>query len=298
MLLSVLMPVHNGERFLARAIASTLADLPPDSELVVLNDGSTDRTADILTRNSDHRLRVIQNEDRSGVASALNNLLNSTDSRYIARMDSDDVVLRGRFQRQIVALRQSDIVFTTAVWLDWRERPTGIQFPFTARGELAHMLLLAGNYLVHPTMAARRNCLVSLGGYPDTLAEDYALWLRAAAHGVRLTRLGVAGIGYRRHAGQLSSSAEWANLPSDPVLDDALQALLRKYRPDLVDDASLLRRSLSYGYSVTDPRLISSLTALPWEASGLNPCERLILRGAIARAIHRTPPRGSERRHG
>lgn len=213
--LSVLMPAYNAERTVASAIRSTLQDLPRDAELVVLDDGSTDGTADAAMRAGDSRVRVISRPN-AGVAASLNELLDTTDSEFVARMDADDLVLPGRFRRQLRAVSGragsgaaggADAVFTTVVeWGSGRPRlprPSGIapdDFPL-------HLLLT--NPVAHSTLLARRSAVAAVGGYRLLPTEDYDLWLRMAADGSRLRRLGAPGLAYRVHAGQVTASAEW-----------------------------------------------------------------------------------------
>src|SRR5699024_5894599 len=99
------------------AVRSTLRALPADAELVVGDDGSTDDTLARLDDIQDPRLRVTPGPGR-GVAATLNALLSGVDSEFVARMDADDVVLPGRFARQLRALEDHDAVFTTVA--EWR----------------------------------------------------------------------------------------------------------------------------------------------------------------------------------
>lgn len=253
----------------------------------MLNDASTDGTGDLLESFRDARLRVIHQPKSRGISAALNDLLGATDSRYVARMDADDVVLPGRFHRQLLALRRHDFAFSTAVFINEKGRLTRSQPPLRVSSRLAPALLLTGNYFVHPTMAGRRQVVADLGGYPKTGAEDYALWLRAAASDYRMVRLALPGLAYRRHAGQLTANPRWLGLPSDPVLDEALSRLLSRYLPRVAPLASTLRRSLSGGLRIDDPLLVGALESLPGSITGLHLWERKILRAAIHKAIYR-----------
>src|SRR4051794_10401516 len=98
--LSVIVPAFNAAGTIASAIRSTTRALPRDAEVVVLDDGSADGTADAVRALDDARVRVISRPNR-GVAVTLNDLLDATDSELVARMDADDLVLPGRFVRQL-----------------------------------------------------------------------------------------------------------------------------------------------------------------------------------------------------
>lgn len=205
--LAVLMPVRDAEATVERAVRSTLAALPDDAELAVADDGSTDGTLPLLQRLEDPRLRVLSWPGR-GVARTLNALLAATDSETVARMDADDVVLPGRFRRQLHALGSADVVFTTvAQWhgsgIPRPGRPVGIP----PRAFAFHLLLT--NPVAHSTMAARREVVSAGGGYREAPSEDYDLWLRLAARGARIRRLPLPSLLYRVHPGQVTAQEGW-----------------------------------------------------------------------------------------
>lgn len=207
--MSVLMTARNSESTIRRAVISTLAAMPPDSELVVLNDGSSDGTGEVLQRITDRRLTMLSSS-HIGVAAGLNYLFASTDSHVVARMDADDICLPGRLNRELRALRNGrDVVFTTVVefgTVPLKVSPTAMRgihdraFPF-------HLLLT--NPVAHPTMMARRSVIAAVGGYRLLPTEDYDLWLRLAFEGARMVRLGVPGLAYRKHAAQITASSSW-----------------------------------------------------------------------------------------
>jgi len=205
--LSVLMPARDAVATIGPAVRSTLAALPRDAELVVGDDGSRDGTGAAVRQIEDPRLRVLSWPGR-GVARSLEALLAATDSEVVARMDADDVVLPGRFRRQLHALGSADVVFATVV--PWRgsgmprvPRPAGI----SPRAFGFHLLLT--NPVAHSTMAARRAAIAAAGGYRDVPSEDYDLWLRLAARGARLRRLALPAILYREHAAQVTARDGW-----------------------------------------------------------------------------------------
>ena len=98
---SVVLPVYDGERYVAEAIRSVLAQTYEDFELIVIDDGSTDHTGEVLSVFSDARLRVIRFPEHRGLVEALNYGIRESDSPLIARMDADDIcmpaVLNGRW---------------------------------------------------------------------------------------------------------------------------------------------------------------------------------------------------------
>ena len=208
--LSVILPVRNGEATIARAVTSTRRALPADAELVVFDDGSTDSTPMLLRSFESPSVRVITSPVSVGVATALNTLIDRTDSEFIARMDADDVTLMGRFGYQQRGISRSAAVNFTTV-LEWRPDGRAVSpaapLPISARAFPYHLLMT--NPVSHPTLFATRAALVRVGGYRQVPAEDYDLWLRLAIEGIGIRRLALPTLLYRMHSQQVTSSLEW-----------------------------------------------------------------------------------------
>ncbi|TFC36368.1 glycosyltransferase [Cryobacterium sp. TMT2-14] len=208
--LSVILPVRNGERTIARAVTSTCRALPADAELVIFDDGSTDSTPTLLRSFESASVRVITSPVSVGVATALNMLIDRTDSEFIARMDADDVTLTGRFGYQRRAISPGAAVNFTTV-LEWRPDSRRVSpaapLPISARAFPYHLLMT--NPVSHPTLFAKRAALVRVGGYRQVPAEDYDLWLRLASEGIGIRRLAIPTLLYRMHPQQVTSSLEW-----------------------------------------------------------------------------------------
>ncbi|WP_019483207.1 glycosyltransferase family 2 protein [Arthrobacter sp. TB 23] len=277
--LTVIMPAHNAEATIVRAVGSTLSDLPGDAELHVLDDASTDGTLDILDRvaSSDKRLRVSVASSNQGVAKTLNALLATATGEYVARMDADDVVIPGRFRSALSALEHNtaDVVFGGLVHLGpgRRLRPAA-QFPISPVAMPYFLLLI--NPVTHSTMVGRLSVLAETGGYREVPSEDYDLWLRMAARGYRLRRLARPGVMYRHHLEQVTAGAEWiAAARSNPVTAHAHSRLSQMVLGADHQVFEELRRPV-----VTDKeaeKLLGFLADLRKKAGRLTLCERLDL---------------------
>ncbi|RAN79314.1 hypothetical protein B5P43_15495 [Bacillus sp. SRB_336] len=221
-----MIPVKNGMPYLKSTIASTLFAMPRDSELLVMDDGSTDGTGEFLAGVRDKRLRVFRNEESVGVAAAGTALLGHASGEHVARMDGDDICLPWRFSVERRALKGADIVFSPMLLISARNLPFRPRLERGLSVESVPLHLLLGNCLANPTMYGTRAALESLGGYQKTHAEDYDMWLRAATLGLRMRRLDVLPtIAYRRHSSQLSRSRPWDRKSDDVVLEQSFQAL-------------------------------------------------------------------------
>jgi glycosyltransferase involved in cell wall biosynthesis len=207
-LVSVLLATRDDASFLGEAIVSVLGQTFRDLELIVVDDASTDGTANLLDTFEDERLRVVRNEHQAGLAASLNRGLDLAGGRYLARLDADDVALPERLERQVERIRAEPrcaIVGTAITDLDEEGfRGSTHVLPVAARPLRWHALFSSPFF--HPTVLVDRELLDAqkLRYDPEFLeSEDYDLWTRlfAVADGANLTRPLVLK---RVHAGQAS----------------------------------------------------------------------------------------------
>ena len=220
------MPARNAERTIGSALTTTLRDLPRDAELIVLDDASSDRTLEIASSTGDPRVKVDSVAQNLGVALAAERLLEAASGELIARMDSDDVCLRGRFRSELAAIdRGADLVFSMfqVIGAGPRRPVPPIRFGPAA----AQLALLIDCPYPHSTSLGRADVLRAAGGYREgAIAEDYDLWLRAAANGATMVRLGRPTVLIRKSATQVTAALGWReSLAYDPVLERSYQEL-------------------------------------------------------------------------
>lgn len=181
---TVLMSVYNDEKFLRGAIESILNQTFTNFEFLIINDASTDSTHAILQEyaRKDSRVRVLNNENNMGLTVSLNNGLNSALGRYIARMDSDDISLKQRLERQVDFLDKHPeigVLGSGAEIIDDNGNIVGKVIP-TSSPSVIRWRLLFGNCMLHSTVMLRRDIVLQAGGYPSDcfIAQDYDLWSR------------------------------------------------------------------------------------------------------------------------
>jgi glycosyltransferase involved in cell wall biosynthesis len=187
--ISVLMPVYNAERYVAAAVESVLGQTLADFEFIIIDDGSTDRSADILLgfAAQDDRVRLIS-RGNTGYLVALNEGLQLARGELIARIDADDIAFEQRFEQQAEYLRthpECVIVGCGLLLIDEEGEPF-CESILPAEHEVIDARHLAGiGSLAHPAAMIRRAALLELGGYRPQCygAEDHDLWLRLAEHG-------------------------------------------------------------------------------------------------------------------
>lgn len=180
---SVLMPVFNGEKYLAEAIESILNQTYSDFEFIIINDGSTDGTAEIIERfrQRDRRIKVYD-QSNQGLVASLNRGMNLAQGVYIARMDADDISLPERFASQVMFMDQQPEIGICGTWVAFIGKHSGKSWKPPIDDATMRCQLLFGVPLAHPTVMMRRSLFTDLNlRYPAYVhAEDYALWAQAS----------------------------------------------------------------------------------------------------------------------
>jgi glycosyltransferase involved in cell wall biosynthesis len=183
---SVVMPVYNGEKYLTEAIESILGQTFQDFELIVADDGSTDKTVSIIKTFSDRRLIHLRLSHR-GLVPTLNDGVRVARGEYIARMDADDIALPTRLAEQVSFLdahRQVVVIGSHVATIDGDGRETGTYTYPPENSVDIKRYLRKGNAFIHPTTMFRKEAFLSVGGYRKYLhAEDYELWTRLLSKG-------------------------------------------------------------------------------------------------------------------
>ena len=206
---SVLMPVYNPGRFLAEAVDSVLAQTYPAFELVIIDDASNDGSSEQLAAYTarDPRVRVFRQPANMGIVAARNRAFReaSGDSRYFAILDSDDLALPDRLERQVAFLEAHPdhmLVGGHTLIVDEAGRSLGIRRYPVAYAQIC-AVITRYNPIAQPAVMLRRSVIDALGGYSPEFprCQDYDLWLRIAAQHP-IANLDVPVIRYRISASQ------------------------------------------------------------------------------------------------
>jgi len=187
---SVLMSVYNGTCFLRESIESILAQSFEDFEFVIVDDGSTDRSWDVLSAyaEEDPRILLTRNNENIGLTRSLNKALALACGEYIARQDADDVSLPNRLEKQVFFLdKNPDFVLVSGEieFVDAESRVTGRSWR-ACDPLLVQWFLLFGNYVGgHSQVMYRRELVLAEGGYDEEYrySQDYELWTRLIERG-------------------------------------------------------------------------------------------------------------------
>lgn len=213
---TVLMPAYNRERFVDEAIRSVVDQDFSDFELLLVDDGSTDETPAILRdwAARDARLRVVTLPSNQGIPAALNAGLAAASAPYIARLDSDDLMMPGRLAAQAAVLdAQQDVILVSCAY---ELMDAGGRTFATWRGDEPHdvVVFLLNFYNIvggGGQVMFRRDEVRALGGYDATFpsSEDYELWSRMLRRG-RIVTLPLVGMRQRDHGAR--SLAKYAGI--------------------------------------------------------------------------------------
>ena len=209
--ITVAMSVYNNAPYVGEAIDSILSQSLGDFEFVIVNDGSTDGSGDVIDARArtDPRIRVIHQENRGFVAS-LNRLFGEARAPWIARMDGDDVSLPDRLARQMAFIAENPghaVVGCDAYLIG----PDGERLAKEGGAkpsshEAIHANLESGPLINHNAAMIAREPVLALGGYRPAYrhCEDYDLWLRLIDTG-RFANIAEELVAYRVYPGQVSN---------------------------------------------------------------------------------------------
>lgn len=174
------MPFYNSEHTLPDAIRSVFAQSYQDWELLLIDDGSTDRSLEIARSVRDPRVRVISDGQNRRLHYRLNQITSLADRKYIARMDSDDIMHPDRIEKQMQQLESNpklDAIGTAVYTIDNTNNPNGMRGSNPPSAD--PKVVLSQAILVHPTVVARAEWFRD-NPYDEAFvrAEDYELWCR------------------------------------------------------------------------------------------------------------------------
>ncbi len=251
----MIIPAYNAEEFLERAVRSALAQTESDLEVIVVDDGSVDATGEVARRvaEEDRRVRVLKNEENSGVSASRNRAIALASGEWIALLDADDTWLPRRLEALLVASDGADVVCDDLLFINesrtsssaveywnlfgWvglrRRQPYWLTLPDFIRYDLG---------LLKPVI--RRAFLEAHDMWYDTelrVTEDYYLYFRLLAAGARWRQLAEGYYLYLRHASSLTLDSDAVvrqhllsstALLSDPAVntDRKVSAALRRHQ--------------------------------------------------------------------
>jgi len=178
--LSIVMPVYNAEKYIQQAVTSLLEQSYRDFELIVVNDGSTDKSMEIIQGFNDERIRILHNDKNRGIVYSRNRGNAAARGRYLAPFDADDVARADKFEKQLAFLEahpEYGMIGSWARLIDARGHVMRQKWKVNAPPERIPSILLFRNYFVQSSVVIRREAIPEEGyaeGYDAV--EDYRMW--------------------------------------------------------------------------------------------------------------------------
>jgi glycosyltransferase involved in cell wall biosynthesis len=180
-LVTVFMPVYNGERYLHKAIDSILKQTYTAFEFLIINDGSIDKSVNIIQSYNDPRIRLVHNEGNLKLITTLNKGLELARGKYIARMDCDDISLPERLKEQVEFMEKNEHIGICGTWVKTLVSGLSLNVRYPTGPEEIKAQMLFRIAIAHPTVMMRASFIKQYKlQYRSTYlhAEDYELWNR------------------------------------------------------------------------------------------------------------------------
>lgn len=178
-LISVIMPVYNGDKYVGAAIDSILNQTFVDFEFIIINDGSTDSSKEIILSYNDERIIYIENIENLRLIKTLNKGLKLAKGKYVARMDADDISHPMRFEKQVIVLESNSRIGLCGTNYKTFGKYNKLNIKPKTNQAINNFFIVESPF-GHPTVMLRKSLIIdfSLSYDEDYLhAEDYKLWL-------------------------------------------------------------------------------------------------------------------------
>ena len=209
--ISIVMPVYNAQEYLSQSIDSILQQTFTDFELIIIDDGSTDKSAEIISGYKDPRIHLILNGHN--FIQSLNTGITAAIGKYIARMDSDDIMLPNRLQLQYEFMENNPNVDISGSWMQsFGQREYIMKNATDHKGILCQAILHSPLY--HPTIIMKRNIIHSFPVLENisqfynekyTYAEDYHCWIELIKMGFVFANIPEVLVKYRCSNSQVTA---------------------------------------------------------------------------------------------
>jgi hypothetical protein len=276
-----LMSTYNAGEFLRPAIESVLAQTDGRWRLIIVDDGSSDDSAEIAASYEDPRVKVVVLERNAGQTAALNLGLEMVETEWVARLDQDDLAAPGRLEAQLAYLEANGDTVLLGSWADYideRGNTVGHWRPASEPFEVRAALYTRPCPFAHSAVIYRADIARALGGYPTGLvyAQDLALWVKMDAAGA-IANVPRVLTYLRRHSNQASRAPAALELQIAETL-----ATLEVLPPELARDRSTARAWSARRIASMGERVVAAARAGNWALARRNA-------GAAARAVAADP---------
>ena len=249
-IVTVLMPVYNGSKYLDDAIKSILNQTFQKLEFVIIDDGSTDDSLNIIKSYNDNRIRLIENKENQGQSKTLNKGINLARGTYIARVDQDDISRSDRLEKQLEFMEKNSDIDVCGSWVELMGKASNV-LNLETRSEEIKISLLTNQNLAHPAVMIRKSTLIKHNLYYDPkfiIANDYDLWVRMFEY-CSFANIPEPLVKHRVHHDQFSKKFGEKN---SYETNKILKILLKKIGVKTNDSSLIIYKKVFYGYDYED----------------------------------------------
>jgi glycosyltransferase involved in cell wall biosynthesis len=206
-LVTVLMPVYNAERFLSEAIDSILNQTLTNFEFLIIDDGSTDNSLNIIKSYADSRIKLVQNEKNMGITATLNKGIHLAAADLIARMDADDISYSERLLKQYNYLKHHPdcALLSTQARVITEDKQT--EYIDNTNGDFFYYNLTFSSPIFHPSVMYRKKAVQEVGMYTVPYSEDFELFWHLSRK-YKLYNLPEVLLDYRNNSASLHQVAK------------------------------------------------------------------------------------------
>jgi glycosyltransferase involved in cell wall biosynthesis len=287
-LVSVVMPVRNGDLYLAEAIESILEQTYQNFEFIIINDASDDQTPQILThyQKQDARIVVLHNRKNLGVAASLNKGIDVTKGTYIARMDADDISMPDRLSKQVAFLEKHTHIGVLGTAIRYvKDDQLGKVITYRNNSFVLKWECLIHNPVAHPTVLMRSDVIHKAGRYSEQHphTEDYELWSRLIfKHKIKFANINQVLLHYRIHAASvtrnnqeihfiLNQNVSKRNIHNYYPVTDAEVAALKRFSPPSIHSLPrmatqrLLKLRILIPFIVAEKPTLTEIRGILWQ---------------------------------
>ncbi|WP_150464416.1 glycosyltransferase family 2 protein [Francisella sp. XLW-1] len=239
-IISVVMPVYNAEKYISDAIESILNQTFIDFEFIIINDGSSDRSLEVIEeyKKIDSRIIVVSRENK-GIVYSLNEGIALSRGKYIARMDADDISLPDRFINQVEFMDANPQIGVCGSWIKkFGKNIKTYVWKLEKDDKKLKSLLLFSVPVAHPSVFIRKSILIQNNlryreNYKD--AEDYKLWVDLAEH-TKFSNIPKVLLNYRVHRESITQNANTKNNldKRKEILNKIVDSFLKEVNPNFI----------------------------------------------------------------
>lgn len=201
-MISILLAVYNGEKYLAETMRSVLSQTYGNFELLIGLNGCTDGTADIVNSFKDERIKMFNYGDDKGKAKTLNKMLSVATGEWIAVQDADDVWAPIKLAEQVVHVGEYDVIGSRCMYINAGGTVTGQPNIALDHVQITGKCMVGDNQVINSSALIRATELRAEGGWDTSIdgVEDFDLWLRLIKRGCKFINVKKPLVFHRLHA--------------------------------------------------------------------------------------------------